>query len=563
MARAKEKHDDLASVRETIESLWIGIVVAMIVRAFVLEAFLIPTGSMAPQLMGQHVRLQCPDCGYEAPHGMDQLQGRSRYVPGLRASCPNCGQTIAAEQNLFVRGGDRVLVMKYLYQLHRPERWDVVVFHNPQTNADNYIKRLVGLPGEAVRIVHGDVFVHTIVDRNGDGVRDERDLDLDGDGRFTADDWDRLDWQVARKSADMQQALWQVVYDTDYRPLALDDDDEPFWTAEPGSGWQRIGHGGTIFGFEGAGGTLRFGAGWRELFRPTNGYNSQMGNGSYQDVAKDLLLQTTLVAEDAPGTVQLELSALDRLFAARVATTGEVELLWRRLEAGRPVGPWQSWGSARTGALRPGQARTIGLSHADWQVTLWIDEKPLLTSPADYRPDLDELVALSQPGNEQALPTPRVALTGIEGAFQLWHTGVFRDVFYTNRPLNSATPDATGDYPRLLAEAQELSDWGGQPSWGSVNNPIVLRAWDDRPELDEFFMLGDNSSHSLDSRLWTRAASSLKLFDAAGEPLYRLGTVPRYSLIGKAFFVYWPAGGPLLTDRIPLVPDVGRMRMIR
>jgi hypothetical protein len=113
---------------------------------------------------------------------------------------------------------------------------------------------------------------------------------------------------------------------------------------------------------------------------------------------------------------------------------------------------------------------------------------------------------------------------------------------------------------------QDWSSGGpaGVPCWGAPDNPIVLR--DFGPGLDprdEFFMLGDNSPQSKDSRMWVTAAPTLRLRDDGGEPLYRLGTVPRYNLIGKAFFVYWPGGRPLLgVDRLPIVPSVGQMRVI-
>ena len=52
--------------------------------------------------------------------------------------------------------GDRVLVLKYLYAFQDPQRWDVVVFKNPTDpngDAANYIKRLVGLPSEQLLIL--------------------------------------------------------------------------------------------------------------------------------------------------------------------------------------------------------------------------------------------------------------------------------------------------------------------------------------------------------------------------------------------------------------------------
>ena len=64
--------------------------------------------------------------------------------------------------------GDRILVLKYLYLFQEPQRWDVVVFKAPvaaarrqtaTTTRENYIKRLVGLPGETIMILDGDVYV--------------------------------------------------------------------------------------------------------------------------------------------------------------------------------------------------------------------------------------------------------------------------------------------------------------------------------------------------------------------------------------------------------------------
>src|SRR6476659_4851217 len=52
------------SVKETIESILIAFILAFVFRAFVVEAFVIPTGSMAPTLMGAHARFHCDDCGY-------------------------------------------------------------------------------------------------------------------------------------------------------------------------------------------------------------------------------------------------------------------------------------------------------------------------------------------------------------------------------------------------------------------------------------------------------------------------------------------------------------------
>ena len=55
----------VSNVRETLESLIIAFVLALIFRAFIVEPFVIPTGSMAPTLLGAHTRYVCPDCGFQ------------------------------------------------------------------------------------------------------------------------------------------------------------------------------------------------------------------------------------------------------------------------------------------------------------------------------------------------------------------------------------------------------------------------------------------------------------------------------------------------------------------
>src|SRR4051794_31740732 len=52
------------NIKETIESILVAFILAFIFRAYVVEAFVIPTGSMAPTLLGAHMRYQCVDCGY-------------------------------------------------------------------------------------------------------------------------------------------------------------------------------------------------------------------------------------------------------------------------------------------------------------------------------------------------------------------------------------------------------------------------------------------------------------------------------------------------------------------
>lgn len=146
-------------VREIFESIAIALVLAFLFRTFLAEMFVIPTGSMAPTLFGQHKDVTCPECG--APFQVGVIEGNSVDF----AVCPNCDSVMNFKAEM-EKGkgnpnysGDRILVGKYPYYLSSPKRWDVVVFLFPGGGNTNFIKRCVGLPGETVRIFGGNVFI--------------------------------------------------------------------------------------------------------------------------------------------------------------------------------------------------------------------------------------------------------------------------------------------------------------------------------------------------------------------------------------------------------------------
>ena len=62
------------------------------------------------------------------------------------------------EPNLYE--GQRIIISKVIYHFHEPERGDIIIFPNPNDPDEEYIKRIIGLPGEVVEIKDGIVYIH-------------------------------------------------------------------------------------------------------------------------------------------------------------------------------------------------------------------------------------------------------------------------------------------------------------------------------------------------------------------------------------------------------------------
>ena len=56
--------------------------------------------------------------------------------------------------------GQRIIISKIVYWFHEPDRGDIIVFPNPNNPDEDYIKRIIGLPGETVEIKDGVVHIH-------------------------------------------------------------------------------------------------------------------------------------------------------------------------------------------------------------------------------------------------------------------------------------------------------------------------------------------------------------------------------------------------------------------
>lgn len=177
--------------REALDTVVFVVVLVFLLKQFVVEAFVIPTGSMAETLYGYQKEIRCAECGHDfalnSSVEVDPQDERDRrYVQGY--CCPNCRYKYDFKDDERLAGkvpynasGDRVLVNKWEYHAFAPERGDVVVFkfpEKPQTqfSAQNYIKRMWGLGGETLAIWRGDLYITTDLTYPADKRNEEGDL---------------------------------------------------------------------------------------------------------------------------------------------------------------------------------------------------------------------------------------------------------------------------------------------------------------------------------------------------------------------------------------------------
>lgn len=378
--------------------------------------------SMAPALLGQHDAWTCTQCEYLFNTGMADTAGP--------AICPNCGCRQSERSVPARRAGDR---LQAVFSGKRPQRWEVIVFRCPEGARQpdmqpHSIKRTVGLPGDAVLLRDGDVWIN--------GLR-------------------------ARKSLSQQLAMAIPVHDNRFPPGAAAGVPPAWSPADSASGWKPDGKSFHFAPLES--GKARSETDWLHFVR----WRSSSGANVFESSA----------VMDDYGYNRGESRRLHRvddlLFIARASAQGTGQMNFRgQIDGEDYVVQWNPSSASgqlnKTGSqtalqtfaaknLPESAEREIIFSLFDHQVTLAVDRQVLLNWPVQN--------AAGPPARSSQ---PQILAVGAADlVVQISQLRVLRDVYYTT--------------PR-----------GPDGRW-ATDAPCRLAA-------DEYFVLGDNSPLSADSR---------------------------------------------------------------
>ncbi len=122
-----------SKLREYVEAILLAIVIAFFIRTFVIQAYKIPSGSMKPTLLiGDHILVSKFSYGIKLPFI------RSTVIP-----------------------------------IGEPKRGDIVVFIYPEDRSKDFIKRLIGVPGDTIEIRNKKLLLNGLPLDDGHGVHSD------------------------------------------------------------------------------------------------------------------------------------------------------------------------------------------------------------------------------------------------------------------------------------------------------------------------------------------------------------------------------------------------------
>jgi signal peptidase I len=389
-------------------------------------------------------------------------RGGNRFY--AKAFCPNCGELVSRVGQAQETAGDQVLVNKAAFVFRRPRRWEIVVF---RLFGMVFIKRVVGLPGEALALCDGDVYV---------------------------------DGKLARKTFAQARAMRVQVFDQRCRPAEG-------W----GNRWERKPDDGTMDGpnllLDGRAGrqTLSFRNGLPvegkcRPFMDEYAYNGGLLPGS--EPVHDFLIEADVEALAGQGSLALRLCDGQDWVEAMlpVGSAKAVETRAWPANAERPALAGQQPGSSAAVGLLAGRSYHVEMAFVDRRLSLSIDGRLVVAN-----------VDLPEPHQRDAVGRP-VQMEARGTAVAIRKFRLFRDVHYTARGTHA-----------VAGEAVHLG-------------------------TEQYFVLGDNSPNSEDSRFWSD------------------GAVSASQMLGPAFLVHlpsqplrWQCAGWTWQGQMP---DIARIRWL-
>ena len=516
-------------VRETIESLLVAVLLALMFRAFESEAFIIPTGSMAPSLTGQHYDLECKNCqlryhtGTSVPNSESNVRDDSTH-------CPVCRYPTRLSLNRkknpdhVSNNGDRILVNKFIYDFSEPERFDVIVFKNPRNGKQNYIKRLIGLPGDNLAIENGDIY---LFDKNGEGWNNRRIarkpskklrhvLQVVDDTHHIGQHLQKLKWPLR----------WQEFNDGTDWEVSEADEHPTYRTSGGQSNWLRYRH---FQPHKSEWATMGDGLG--ALPKRMRGKLPTGGLITDQYAYNDLLTSPPALGDRNPGLhwvsdigleCDLQIKQAGGKFAldiveggvhftctidtstgvAKLSSTTETDSVIEFVDADSKV---VAEPTADTG-IGVGSHRLLFVN-ADDQLHLWVDESLVKFDANTYtRSDVPmPYFSATDPGDAEPL-----GIASYGASLNVDRIKVVRDIYYT-----STTDESTINNESGWDNQAEIYAFQRTPElWGQTNAQAYFSARKNQqvPMLqlkkgatiaeDQFLPMGDNSPNSLDGRFW-------------------------------------------------------------
>ena len=448
---------DSRTLRNWLLGCAMAAVVLGLVHTWLLDGLIVPYrvvgGSMAGGLLGKHRQVVCGDCGFSFSCGSDSLP-----VSG-RAVCPNCGYAGNDLTSLPDVAGPRVVIDRSALSIRRPRRWEVVAFRRPTHADEMVIKRVVGLPGESIEICDGDVYA---------------------------------DGQVVRKDLAQQRALRVLVNDSNFQPR--ESSSPARWQAAGTSGRWTSDSGRFLHAGGAVAGSVDWLAyhNWRRIGdkcveRPitdVDGYSQALLRRA-EDVStvRDLMLSLRLERVSGRGGFLVRMGDGSRAFQAELrfgdSSAARYVIMGVQTQPGQPITAGAVDGTATvSGEISNLPNQVIGtdilveVSLVDRQFLLAVDGRTVACVP--YEPA----------GSPSAAPSCPVAVGAAGIAVTVGELRLYRDVYYT-RPVVAA-------------------ERGFAPTVASL-------------AADEYYVLGDNSPISEDSRIWPERGIADKLL--MGKPL--------------------------------------------